>query len=184
MVDDVQLVDGPDHPVHIVDHEARFAVLDELRDAGAAHPDDRRAGRERLDDDEAEQLVPRDREEERGGVGEELGLRGFVHLAHDPDAVAVDERLDPRLEPRTVADVDLAGKQQPPAAPAGDVDRHIGTLGRREAAEEHERGVRFRGRRARRIPNEVDAVMDGRELAPARGRPSLARRTAGDAPRG
>ena len=49
--------------------EARDAVLDELGQGAARRRDDRRAGGHGLGDDEAEGLVPGDREEERAARG-------------------------------------------------------------------------------------------------------------------
>ena len=111
-VDGVELTDGPDHGIGIVDDEAGLAVVDQLGDAGAAHADDRRARRERLDHDEPERLVPRDREEERRRLGEKARFRGFVDLADEADALTIDVWLDLRLEPRPIALVDLAREEQ------------------------------------------------------------------------
>ena len=167
-VDGVQLTDGPDHGIGIVDDEAGLAVVDQLGDAGAAHADDRRARRERLDDDEPERLVPRDREEERRRLGEQTRFRGFVDLADEADALTIDVWLDLRLEPRPIAVVDLAREEQASPGAARHVDRHIGALGRGEAAEEGERRIRSRRRRARRVAGKVDAVVDGRQAAAGR----------------
>ena len=130
--------DRLDHPVDPVDDVPGPAVLDDLRHAGPAEADDRRARRERLDHHQPERLVPLDREEEGVGAGEQVALRLAADLADGPDPVAVEPRLDRGPDVAQVVRVDLAREDEPPAGPPGRLDRPVGALRRAEPAEEQE----------------------------------------------
>jgi hypothetical protein len=75
------------HLTVVVDDQSCDVVLDDLRDGAAAGGNHRRAARHRLDHDEAEWLLPADREERGAGALQQLDLLGVADLAQVLDSV-------------------------------------------------------------------------------------------------
>src|SRR5215472_10063400 len=106
--------------IWVVNDDAGLAVHDQLWHGAAAKRDDRRAAGHRLDDDQAERLLPADREHHARRAGEQAALVGRIGdtvYRH----VAADSRLDLTREVRAL---DRLG------ALAGQDDRHPGSPGR------------------------------------------------------
>ena len=97
-VERVGLLERGRHLAVVVDDDPAAAVLDHLRHRAAARRDHRRAARHRLDHDQAERLLPVDREERRPRVLEQLDLLAVRDLAEVLDLVRAEMRLDELVE--------------------------------------------------------------------------------------
>ena len=125
-----------------------------------ARRDHRRPASHRLDHDEAERLLPLDREERRARVLEELDLLAVRHLAEELDPAVAEMRLDKLREvlPLLLLAV-LAREPQRKAELHRDGDRPVRSLVGTEPAEEEEVLARVR---LARIEREVDGIRNRR----------------------
>ena len=123
-------------------------------------------------------------------VAEKLGLRVVADLADELDQRIVEQRLDDRRGSSRVDRVDLGRDLQRHACALRDLDRPIGPLLRRDAADEGEiarRGVSEKRKRSVGTPcgTVANQLADGsgvrwrRRSRPAELRPAAVRRRAG-----
>ena len=90
----VRLLEGRGHLAVVVDDDPAPPVLDHLGHGAVAGRDHRRPAGHRLDHDEAERLLPLDREERRARVLEQLDLLAVRDLAQVLDPAVAEVRLD------------------------------------------------------------------------------------------
>ena len=121
--------------VELVHDEAGDAVVHDLGHRALPHRHDGRAAGHRLDHHQPERLRPGDGEEERVRVREQLALALVADLALVHDLVAVDVRLDLRLEVLAVRLLQHAGHDELAAQPLGRLDAVVEALGLADAAE-------------------------------------------------
>ncbi len=149
------------HRVHgligAIDEEAGRAVADEFRQGAERGRDDRRPGRERLDDRQPEGLLEGDEVEQGGGAPEQSVALGWSHSADEVNVRAVDEWLDLLAEVGRVLD-DACDDEGYACAP-GHLDRKVGPLFRMDSAQEQQVTAIAAGK-GERI--QVDAVVDRR----------------------
>src|ERR1017187_9920101 len=132
--------DGPGRLLDAFDDEARHAVLEDLRNRAVPPRDDGRSTGERLDHHQPERLGPVDREEQRGGVPEELLLVASADLAdvlHEGPRLP-EQGLDLRPEVAQLLWIDLRGDLELHPGALRDRDRTVEPLLRRDPAEEGE----------------------------------------------
>jgi len=149
------------HRVHglngATDEEAGRSVTEEFRHGTERGGDDRRPGRERLDDRKPERLLERDEMKQGSSAPEQSVALDWSHSADEVDVTAVDEWLDLAVEVDLV--LDDAGDDQGHARTPGHLDREVGPLVGVDSAQEQQVAAP-NGREGERI--QVDAVVDRR----------------------
>ena len=124
------------HLFNVAADKSVHAILDNLFDGSAGERENRRAARHRFDHDEAERLLPLNREEERPRSREQPIFLRRIRFADVLDLAAVDVWSDFVLPVGLEDRLDLAGDLQPDPRKARGLDRQVRSLARRDAAEE------------------------------------------------
>src|SRR5688500_13720147 len=170
-VDRRNAVDRVDHLIDRFTDEAVDAVLDHFGYGSALESNHGDAAGQRLRHDDAEQFVPQYRHQHRGRGAEQFVLRAIVHRADVANPIAVDERPHLRLEVLLVllALREVARKHEPPARPAGDLDREMRALDVFHAPKKDQRRV-IVDARLEAVGRLRDAVVDEEPLAVVHGR--------------